>query len=366
MKDSINILVVDDNQENLKVVSNILKEKGYKIALALDGNEALKILDEYKIDLILLDVMMPDMDGITVCKTLKQNESLSEIPVIFLTALNESKYLVEGFKAGGVDYITKPFNREELLTRVKTHLDMSASKKELVETIKTRDKLYSIIAHDLRSPLLNIAMLMGLIIEDVIDPKSMKYKEMILQLNKSVRETNTLLNNLLEWTRMQVGALALKPEKLPVNKVIKDCIQLLDGNAKQKKIAISNQLNDSAVAYFDEITMHAVFRNILSNAIKFTKDNGMINIRSQISENYLEVVIQDNGIGMTKELIEKIFEKNEVHTSFGTANEQGSGLGLFLVKDMVEQNNGFIQVESEKDKGTSIKICIPMQLTGSV
>ncbi len=124
MNDNINILVVDDNQENLRVVSNYLKEKSYRIALALDGKSALKIIEDKTIDLILLDVMMPEMDGFEVCEKLKNNPETKDIPIIFLTAKNETADIVKGFKIGGVDYITKPFQKEELLVRIDNHVQL--------------------------------------------------------------------------------------------------------------------------------------------------------------------------------------------------------------------------------------------------
>ncbi len=132
----IHILVVDDSKENLSVVSKILKDKGLNLALALDGKNALKILESDDIDLILLDIMMPDMDGFEVCKAIKKNPSLKDIPVIFLTAKTETEDIIKGFKLGGVDYITKPFNKEELYVRIKTHLELKFMREYFKEQAK--------------------------------------------------------------------------------------------------------------------------------------------------------------------------------------------------------------------------------------
>lgn len=144
MNENIYILVVDDNQENLKVVGNFLKEKGYKIALATDGSSALKILENNKIDLILLDIMMPEMDGFEVCRNLKSNPDTQDIPVIFLTARTATEDIVKGFKTGGADYITKPFNKEELFARVHNHVQLKIARDFLIrretEAIKSRDQ----------------------------------------------------------------------------------------------------------------------------------------------------------------------------------------------------------------------------------
>lgn len=136
MNENIHILVVDDNQENLKVVSNYLKEKKYKIALALGGKSALKILASTPIDLVLLDIMMPEMDGFEVCREIKALDSLKDIPIIFLTARSETEDIVKGFELGGVDYVTKPFRPEELLARVNNHVQLKVMRDLLIENIK--------------------------------------------------------------------------------------------------------------------------------------------------------------------------------------------------------------------------------------
>lgn len=355
---SQHILIVDDLLTNLEVTAQILKEGGYKFSMAQDGNSALKTLESDTPDLILLDIMMPEMDGLEVCRIINQNDKFKNIPVIFITAINEVKYLVEGFKAGGVDYITKPFNREELLIRVKNHLDLSLAKRNLLDTIKIRDKIYSIIAHDVRTPLTNIMLLIEMLANKNIEFGSKEFCDILLDLEKTTNETFTLLNNLLEWTKMQGETIKLNPQNIHLVPFINECIQLLSGNAKNKNISIDNHIKGDPIAFFDEVTMHTVFRNIISNAIKFTSENGKITIESVASGNQLSVIITDNGIGMPQEILQKIFDKNELYTSRGTKNERGSGLGMQLVKDLTEQNKGNIEVKSIKGQGTTFKVNI--------
>jgi len=149
MNEPITILVVDDNQENLKVVSNFLKDKGYQIALALNGESALKVLENYKTDLILLDIMMPGMDGFEVCQQIKEKEKLKDIPIIFLTAKVDTDDIVKGFQLGGVDYITKPFRKEELYARVNNHIQLKRIrdllKKHVDECNSSRDSMLSLL-----------------------------------------------------------------------------------------------------------------------------------------------------------------------------------------------------------------------------
>ncbi|MGV8135248.1 MAG: response regulator [Mangrovibacterium sp.] len=360
MERNINILVVDDNHENLRIVSNFLKEEGYKIALALDGNSAFKVLNENRIDLILLDVMMPETDGYEVCKRLKADHKLKEIPVIFLTAKTNPEDIVTGFEAGGVDYLTKPFIRSELLVRVKTQVELYLARKKLQDTIKTRDKLYSIIAHDLRAPLASISMLVNLVTEETVSMEGFDIKELMVQLGKITNETESLLNNLLIWTKLQSDAILLKPQQLAVFPVLADCLSLLEGNLKAKDISAELHINKDLTAYFDEITIHTVFRNILSNSIKFTPEGGKIRVNTEpAGPDSLAVKISDTGVGIPNQILYKILDNNESYTSIGTQNEKGSGLGLKLVKDLVEQNKGSIRIESETGKGTTVTVILP-------
>jgi two-component system sensor histidine kinase/response regulator len=356
---NLHILIVDDVLKNLQITGQILKEAGYKISLAKDGKSALSLLEKEIPDLILLDVMMPGIDGFEVCRIIKKNEKLKEIPIIFITAFNQSDEIVKGFQVGGVDYITKPYNRDELLIRVKTHLDLSISKKKLIETIRTRDKLYSIIAHDIRSPFSAITAIVNSIALGDIDPNKPVFKEIMYHLGKSVTETSTLLNNLLSWTRIQIGAIKLEPLELPLKSILDDCVQLFSANAINKKITIDLVADENIWAYFDEVTMHTVFRNIISNSIKFTPEEGKISIYCVPGNEYVSVIFKDSGVGISKEAINKIFNQNEFYSSFGTNHEHGSGLGLFLVRDLLQQNNSVIDVESELGKGTTFIIKIP-------
>ncbi|MFZ4401751.1 MAG: hybrid sensor histidine kinase/response regulator [Bacteroidales bacterium] len=360
MNKDLYILAVDDNQENLRIISNFLKDEGYKIALAMDGISALKILEENNIDLILLDIMMPEMDGFEVCKKVKANPETKEIPIVFLTAKNQTEDIVEGFKIGAVDYIIKPFKKDELLIRVKNHLELAISRKKIIEMNKTRDKLYSIIAHDIRSPFAGIAQTIDAISNGFIEVGSENFTELFEMLKKRTRETSILLNNLLEWTKLQNENIALSPQQTSVYSILQECIQLLSANALNKNITIEFNVPENTIAYIDEVTIHTCFRNIISNAIKFTPDNGKISIDSEVVDEFIAIKIKDTGIGMSEEKVNQIFNQNMHYSSPGTKNEIGSGLGLFLVRDFIKQNKGKINVESKEGSGTSLTVSLPL------
>ncbi|MBI9062872.1 MAG: hybrid sensor histidine kinase/response regulator [Marinilabiliaceae bacterium] len=353
------IFIVDDNLNNLQIIARILKEAGYKISLAENGKSALTQLEKYSPDLILLDVMMPEMDGYEMCRLMKQDDRYKDIPVIFLTAKNQTEDLMEGFNAGGVDYIVKPFQQDELLIRVVNHLELALAKKELIEFNQTRSKLYSIIAHDIRSPINSILFALKAINEGYFDADSTGFDDIMLQLEQTTKQTNSLLDNLLDWTKFQSSKLEMSPQLNTFVPLLQECIQLLDSYAHQKGISIELNVSDSVEGYFDELSMHVVFRNLISNAIKFTRENGKIVLTQYSRGDSIVIRIQDNGVGMDSKTLNKLFEKQESYTTLGTQKEKGTGLGLVMVKEFVEKNNGSIHVTSVSGQGTIFDISIP-------
>jgi two-component system, sensor histidine kinase and response regulator len=354
------ILIVDDNIKNLQLTATLLKNEGYLISLAQNAESALIQLDELLPDLILLDIMMPGIDGLELCRMIKKNDKLSDIPVIFLTAKSQTDDLAAGFEAGGVDYINKPFNKEELLIRVKNHIELASSRKKIIEMNHMRDKLYSIIAHDIRSPFSSITMTLSAITNGYLDPGSDDFKEVMNQLEKTASETSIMLDNLLEFTRFQSRAISMTPRCLSIYPVIMESIQLLKGNADKKNLTITYDIPDDITACFDEISMSAVFRNLIFNAIKFTPEKGMINISAEAKEEYVRVRVTDTGVGLSEALIKKIFIDNEHYTSPGTNKEQGSGLGSFIIKDFVKRNNGKLKITSTPGSGTEMLVYLPL------
>ncbi|HPE39891.1 MAG TPA: hybrid sensor histidine kinase/response regulator [Bacteroidales bacterium] len=359
MNDKKNILVVDDNQINLQVVSNYLKESDYNVALAMNGPSALKILDSTEIELILMDIMMPEMDGFETTRKIKEHEHHKEIPIIFLTAKSQPKDIVKGFESGGVDYITKPFHGDELKKRVKNHVELYNAKKTILQYQKTRDRLYSILAHDIRSPLASISMLLDGITEKYIDTSGPHFDKLIREISLSTKDTLTLIQNILEWTKAQSNNLSITPETLSLKEILDHSIQSLTLNINEKKLQIICKIPPQMKIFADDITTQNIFRNIISNAIKFTPSGGTIEITYKESIGYIDVIVKDSGVGISPFVIEKIFKRDEHYTSKGTNNEKGTGLGLYMVKDFIKLNKGKLHVESELEKGTTFTISLP-------
>ena len=209
------ILIVDDVMSNVLLLKVLLTNEKFQIATAINGNQALEQVKKENPDIILLDVMMPDMSGFEVAQRLKSDPSTMDIPIIFLTALNSTADIVKGFQVGANDFISKPFNKEELIIRVTHQISLIAAKRiivaqteELKRTIIGRDKLYSVIAHDLRSPIGSIKMVLNMLILNL--PSSMIGEEMyelLTMANQTTEDVFALLDNLLKWTKSQVGKL---------------------------------------------------------------------------------------------------------------------------------------------------------------
>ncbi len=365
-KTQFSILVVDDNKENLKVVSSFLKKEGYRIALALNADDAMNILGENDIDLILLDVMMPGIDGFTLCRKLKKDEKLSDIPVVFLTAKTETSDLVEGFNAGGVDYITKPFQKEELVARVNNHIELTQARKKIIQQAehiqrinRTKDRLYSVIAHDIKSPFSNISMLISTLADGYLEAGSEEYDEILQSINRSSQETYALLENLLQWTRSQTGNLEVSPEEFSLKEMVGNVLRMMDSVAAKKNIRLHQNVPAELKMKADTNMIRSVLQNLISNAIKFTHEDGEICLKAYTKDNENVVEVTDNGIGMSSEQKKKLFVDEGQLTTRGTKDEKGSGLGLLLVKDFVSRHRGSIEVDSKTDKGTTIRLTFP-------
>ncbi len=575
------ILIVDDNPTNLAMLSEYLKRYGFVIAVAKSGESVLKRMSYFQPDIILLDVLMPGIDGFETCRRLKMNDLTKEIPVIFMTALASPEDKVKGFQVGAVDYVTKPLHQEEVLARVTTHLNIRALTRNLqqqngqlqkrtnqLETISkvgrqiisilnlekligtvvkliqsefgyyfvgvwlltepqstghggtvalyagskqdsqqlhhvlsldtpqsivvsvcqtrqyylanevsvdvnyfawkdlpqtrselalplqignkiigvldiqsnqptafdhedvtalqtmadeiaisignaqsyrlaqqeiaerqraetalqkandelakmnvNKDKFFSIVAHDLKGPfqpLLGMSELLPQIIttsseEDII--------EMCDSIHRTAKNVYNLLENLLQWSRLQQNRIQHQPSEINLNQMVEQNIQLLEAKATEKEITLQNKGKEELRVYADENMLDTVFRNLINNALKFTPPGGQVTISAEIREqglgvkgwrltpslqplapDFVAVTVSDTGIGISTADLSKLFKIGSHHTTLGTAREKGTGLGLLICKEMVEKNWGQIGVKSELDKGTKVTFTVPLAL----
>ncbi|MCX7833545.1 MAG: hybrid sensor histidine kinase/response regulator [Ignavibacteria bacterium] len=362
------VLIVDDLPQNIEVLGNILSNRGVKIAIALNGQQAINIATKKKPDLILLDVAMPEMDGFEVCKILKENPETREIPIIFLTAKTETDDIVKGFEIGAVDYITKPFKTAELLARVRTHLELKRSRDlitqqiaQLEKLIEDKDKFISVISHDLRGPFTGFLGLTKFLSENIDSFTQEEIVEISKELHNSLLRQYQLLENLLEWSKIQIGKVKVKKEKIDVSEIVKNKIELFQTAAKSKNIELITKIPQNTYAFADPIMIGSVIHNLISNAIKYTNEGGNVTIDILYKENYLEITVSDSGIGISDENIKKLFHPEYSFSTPGTKMEKGTGLGLVIAKEMIELNDGKITVESKENVGTTFHLFLPVK-----
>ena len=303
-----NILIVDDEEKNIKLLKGMLVSEDYHLYGAPNGNEALKMVPDISPDLILMDVMMPGIDGFEACMNLKSKKELKNIPVIFLTAKSETTDIIEGFKKGGVDYITKPFKKEELLVRVKTHMELANTRRLLKERAEelnaandAKDRLFSIIAHDLRHPLADLKSLLELLLFDFDRLTKEKIIECFKLIKDSTDETYNLLQNLLQWSRKEMWSLHYEPEAFLLNDTINSTINLFKQSSGKKNIKINFESGNNVKVFADKDMVETILRNLLNNAIKFSYKDGSIVISNKIKDNMAEISLQDFGAGISEE-----------------------------------------------------------------
>lgn len=354
------ILIVDDRIQNLKVLISYFKDSGVRILVARSGEEALEILQNTIPDLILLDVLMPGMDGFQVMESIKGTPELKEIPVIFLTALNDSRSEIKGFHMGAVDYIVKPVQLETVMSRVIAHLTLHYQKKKLAELSATKDRFFSIIAHDLRGPIGSIQTMTETIFSDFQDYSPEELQHLLGMLNESSQGVGKLLDNLLEWSRLESGNLYFFPECFNISTLTSDVMGLFQLQADQKGIMLETRFDPNLEVCGDRRMLQTILRNLINNALKFTERGGKVSLKIEPrDEEILQFSVTDNGVGMTREVLESLFQKNTVVKSRGTGGEKGSGLGLLICKAMLLQHGGEIFVESQPGDGSSFRFIIP-------
>lgn len=361
------LLVVDDVQTNVLLLKALLGKEGYGILVANNGQEALEVIRNENPDLILLDVMMPGMDGFEVAERLKSEEFRCEIPIIFLTALDDTQSIVNGFKLGVGDFISKPFRKEELMVRIKHQLSLVAARRiieekneELRKTIAGRDKMYSVIAHDLRSPMASMKMLLNTIMmsveKDKIDPDIFDMLEMS---NKTSEEVFSLLDNLLKWTKSQLGKLTVIPQKLDISGLADGVVEVMNSVAEVKHIKLIRTDHESFFVYVDIKMIKSILRNLISNAVKFSNPDSEIKVGIKAEDGKVIVSVTDSGKGIKKEDQHKLLKDSTHFTTYGTNSEEGSGLGLLLCRDFARKNGGELWFESEENLGSVFSFSLP-------
>ena len=340
------ILAVDDIPDNLLLVQLALEQEGYRVILAHNGESALKQIKQTPPSLILLDVMMPGMDGYEVTRRIRQDKNIPFIPILLVTAREESS-LVEGLDAGADEFVRKPFQIDELQARVRSML-------RLKETIDQRENFVSCLTHDMRTPLVAANRMLDLIAQEAFGGVTGEQEEAIANIVSSNQNLLEMLNKLLETHQYELGQKILSFIPVELEQLILDIVTELKPLAEHKGLELQTNLSSEATVKGDRLELRRVFTNIIGNAIKFT-DKGQVEIALSSNEDEVFVKVRDTGIGISPQEQLTVFQRYHQ----GNHRRSGKGLGLYLCQQIVHAHEGKITVDSEVGKGTTFTIYLP-------
>lgn len=352
------ILVVDDSPDNVLLVQSILEEEGYHIEVAEEGESAIAQVEANPPQLILLDVMMPGMDGFEVTERIRQKEELPFIPILLITAYDQPS-VVKGLDSGADDFIRKPVELEELLARVRSLLRLKHSVDERDEIARQRADFVSRLTHDLRTPLVAADRMLNLFQQGALGELSPQMHEAVATMTRSNRNLLDMVNTLLEVYRFEAGRKVLNFTTVDLKAIINEVIQELNPLAEEKGLTLQteDQIEENQPVEGDRLELRRVFTNLVGNAIKFT-DEGSVTVRlkPETETPQLIIEVEDTGPGVSPEEQKTLFERFRK----GKHRNSGSGLGLHLSQRILESHNGSIALNSEVGKGSCFTVKLPV------
>jgi signal transduction histidine kinase len=371
------ILVVDDSPDNVFLIKTILEEEGYIISTAENGISALAQLEASPCDLVLLDLMMPGMDGYEVTRRVRGNTKLQQyIPILLITA-HDAPNVAQGLDLGADDFIRKPVTVDELLARVRSLLRLKHSIDERDEIARQREDFVSRLTHDLRTPLVAADRILMLFQQGALGALSSQMQEVIAIMARSNTNLLSMVNTLLEVYRFEAGRKTLAFQPVNLSHLLKEVTGELTPLAQEKTLPINLDFTEEStksIVMGDRLELHRLFTNLIGNAIKFT-DSGSVSIRlilalesdksfysgsslNSTATGYITIEVADTGPGITPEEQATIFERFRQ----GSHKSSGSGLGLYLSRRIVEAHQGAIFVKSELAKGSVFIVLLPIEL----
>lgn len=340
------ILAVDDIPDNLLLVQLALEQEGHHVVLAHNGETALRQIKLSPPSLILLDVMMPGMDGYEVTRRIREDKNIPFIPILLVTAREESS-LVEGLDAGADEFVRKPFQIDELQARVRSML-------RLKETIDQRENFVSCLTHDLRTPLVAANRMLDLIKQEAFGNVTREQQEAIVNIISSNQNLLEMLNKLLETHHYELGQKILSFLPVDLAQLITDVVTELKPLTAEKEIELEANLSKVVPVNGDRLELRRVLTNIIGNALKFT-DKGKVKVSLAQNESEVIVQIEDTGIGISPQEQQTVFQRYHQ----GNHRRAGKGLGLYLCQQIIYAHQGKLTVDSEVGKGSTFTLLLP-------
>lgn len=363
------VLVVDDDRMNLRILGGILRADGYALAEADSGERALEIYAEFRPDLVLLDVMMPGIDGFETCRRLKSTYGDKGAPVIFITAKSESDDVVEGLEAGGVDYLPKPFKPKEVAARIRSHLQnqiLSEQKQALVDQLSkanaAKNRFLGMAAHDLRNPLASIRGLAEFLRDGAVGPLNAEQLDLIQTIHGASQSMLDMVNELLDVATIEAGELKLNLVRENLADLVGKSVALTNMEAakKQTQVALEAPAGGAALR-IDAAKIRQVIDNLLSNAVKYSPPGSTITaiIRADPARGTCDFSVRDQGPGIPENERDKLFKDFGRLSVQPTGGEKSTGLGLAICRKIVEAHGGTIVAENLPQRGCEFRVSLP-------
>lgn len=358
MEHSSVILIVDDNPEFIHMTGTLLTRNGYEVRVADSGRQALSLLDREIPDLILLDIRMPEMDGLAVCRQIRENSRCEDTAILFITGEQDRASLEEGFRLGAQDYILKPCQPSELLARIRTHLQIINQTRELKAAYREMDQFCHSVSHDLKSPIqvmLQLLELLSAILKESANPLPEDADEVMERLFHKCSQAEAMIMRLLDFSRMT--QLPCRPVPVDPEKIIRNAYNDLVLLEEGRIIHLTIEKLPSVCG--DPVLLSQLFTNILSNSLKFTrnKPEAEIRVTSQQKGGQTAITFTDNGAGFDMAYADRLFSVFErLHSS---TEFEGTGVGLTIVKRIMLRHGGDVSIHSVPDEGTSLTLYFP-------
>lgn len=361
------ILIVDEDRGQCDTLSAIMQHEKFKTVIAESGLESIARYAEVQPDLVLMDVVMPGMSGFEACRELHRLHGSQCAPVIFITGRHETKYLIDGFNSGGVDYITKPFELKEMIARIRTHLSVRtllAQQRMLVEKLSRENKFLGMAAHDLRNPLCSIRGLSECLMDGMAGKLCPEQSAIVASIHEASQGTLQLVNDLLDIATIEAGEFHLHIQPVRLHELVGKAVTLNGMEAARKKTRIVLQADgDSPTVMLDADKIHQVLDNLLSNAVKYSPPGSTVTVVMQATPSAHIIAVQDEGPGIAENERDRLFQDFGRLSSQPTGGEKSIGLGLAICKKIVQAHFGSITATNLPRRGCEFRITLPRDST---
>lgn len=354
------ILVVDDEIKNIQVVGSLLLKHGHEVIASTSGADALAKLETARPDLILLDVMMPGMTGFELCRKLRENPELRDIPIVFLSAAADKNFIVEALEAGAVDYVTKPFHGAELISRVELHASARRTRRQLEKVVREKNRLLEIVAHDLKNPLSGIQFAASMLSENGDLPPASR-DHLVGSILDSTKRAFEIVASLLETRGLEEAKASIVKDTVCLREHALKAAENFDQHSRRKKIVLDLRTEPESIRVVGESrSLLCCLENLISNAIKFSPGKSQVRIDVSRTPDSGVFKIEDDGPGILDEELNQLFGKFTRLSARPTAGEASTGMGLHVVHELVQVMGGSVSYERRESGGARFVITLPL------